>query len=292
MYCSIIICTYNRVEYLIETITSLTLALHSESDYEVLVIDNNSNDSTGERVKSAFGEHPKVRYVLEIKQGLSNARNRGLKEATGEIILFVDDDIEIQADYFSKLETAFEDPNVNVLGGKVLPFKVDVPEWLPSKYYYLVSIFDLGNQKMTTPYVMGANYAMRKKVADEVGFYDVNLGRKGDNLMAGEETDYLDRAQKIGYGVHYIPELVVYHKINDKLNTKYVYNYAYLNGKSNAIQYKNQNALKYIAKYGKSLAMLGFASTIGAMQSNITRKTYFTINKFYSLGYLGIKADQ
>lgn len=282
MKISAIVCTYNRELFICETIDSLLVSLTGVKDFEIVIIDNNSSDHTPELLLK-YRDHSYIKCVKEEAQGLSHARNRGITEATGDILVFLDDDIEIKPDYFVTLEKTFSDPDISIAGGKVLPFNVDIPLWLPERYYYLVSIFDMGDRIKTTRYIMGGNCAIRKELVDKVGFYNVELGRKGNNLMAGEENEYMDRITSLGYKIYYVPGLTIYHKINDKLNTEYVFNYAYQNGKSNAIQYRKTRGLMHFLKMIKQSLLL---IRIGLTSQNNNEAL---ISEQYALGYLGIK---
>lgn len=282
MKISAIVCTYNRELFICETIDSLLVSLTGVKDFEIVIIDNNSSDHTPELLLK-YKDHSYIKYIKEETQGLSHARNRGITEATGDILVFLDDDIEIKPDYFVTLEKTFSDPDISIAGGKVLPFNVGIPLWLPERYYYLVSIFDIGDKVQTTRYLMGANFVIRKNLANEVGYFDVALGRKGNNLMAGEENEYMDRITSLGYKIYYVPDLVVYHKINDKLNTEYIFNYAYQNGRSTAIQYRKRNPLKCFLKMIQQIIMLTKLKLIeGNIEGNI-------ISMQYARGYLGLR---
>ena len=94
MKLSVIICTYNRAKYLYNLLKSIAQNTLGKNNFEVLLIDNNSNDNTIsvlEQFKTDFPEM-EIRYFFENRQGLSFARNRGIKEATGEVLVYVDDD--------------------------------------------------------------------------------------------------------------------------------------------------------------------------------------------------------
>src|SRR5438045_1184577 len=142
---SIIVCTYNRDSFLGETIESILFHFSNKTNFELLIIDNNSTDTTAQLVKP-FLSKPQVRYFLETNQGLSNARNRGIKESGNDILVFLDDDIDIEANYLDVCDEVYSNSAINIVGGKVLPYKVNVPNWLPTKFFYLASIFDLGNE--------------------------------------------------------------------------------------------------------------------------------------------------
>jgi glycosyltransferase involved in cell wall biosynthesis len=286
-----IICTYNRVPFITETIESILQHFPRQQNYELLVVDNNSTDNTAEVVKP-FLANPVVRYVLETQQGLSHARNRGIQEARNEVLIFVDDDIDIDGRYLEVCEKLFSNPTIDIVGGKVLAFGAEVPDWLPKKYYYLASMFDIGDVPCVTNKLMGANYALRKAAALRIGWYNPELGRKGNNLMAGEENDYFNRAEGLGYRIHYEPALIVYHKIASKLNTEYIFSYSKLNGRSEAlIEYQAAKG-RFYGKIIKSFLMLALFYLYGAYASAPKQRTYFKITQLYALGYLSVARER
>jgi len=281
---SIIICTYNRAKLLRETIISLLTFLKDKPNYEIIVIDNNSSDDT----QVVCTQFPVLRYILELNQGLSHARNRGILEAENDILLFLDDDIEVANNFFSVFESIFKDDNLYIAGGKVLPFNTSIPNWLPKQYYYLVSIFDLGDASKSVTKLMGANYAMRKEVAEKVGSYDINLGRKGNVLTGGEEIDYLNRAKSEGFDILYHPDLVVYHKISEKLDLNYILNYSFNLGKSESIMISKINPSKHILKKLKAYFTIQASKYFLDVKFSESTVTYIKLNYQYSLGYLGL----
>ena len=89
---SVIFCTYNREKYIYNAMKSIAEQDFPSTDYEIVLINNNSTDST-ESICNRFSEdYPQVRfrYFVETNQGLSYARNRGVKESRGDILVFVD----------------------------------------------------------------------------------------------------------------------------------------------------------------------------------------------------------
>ena len=91
---SFITCTYNRDKYIGQTLQSVCDQKYPDNNYEIIVIDNNSTDNTASICKEFRAEYPNknFRYFKEMNQGLSFALNRGIKEAQGEYLIFVDDD--------------------------------------------------------------------------------------------------------------------------------------------------------------------------------------------------------
>ena len=250
---SLIVCTYNRCSFLRETIESVLLQFADRATYELLIIDNNSSDDTALVVRE-FLHLPQVRYVLETSQGLSYARNRGIKEASKNIIVFLDDDIDLDANYPTMLDQIYSDPSIHIAGGKVLPYRRQMPDYLPRKYAYLVSVFDIGNEPAFVTKLMGANHSFRKEVAAKVGGYNISIGPNGDFKLGGDENEYLNRAQSAGYKLFYHPDLIVYHKIENRFSKEFILQYAYNIGASEAnIDYLQRKwflalrTLKYLA---------------------------------------------
>jgi glucosyl-dolichyl phosphate glucuronosyltransferase len=284
---SILVCTYNRCNYLKETIESIIEAIGKREDCELIIIDNNSTDQTSEIVES-FSSFSSLKYYLETKQGLSHARNRGMREAKGEVLVYLDDDIELPKHYFEVCDQIFQDPDIAISGGKVLPHKVNIPHWLPKKYYFLVSIFDEGNEPKHIAYLMGANFAIRRSIALQIGKFNTNLGRKGSNLAGGEEIDYLNRAKQLGFKTMYNPDQKVWHKINEKLNELYVLKYAFELGKSERIVEEAYSKLKVQIKKIKSvIALIVFYIGKGFIK-HPRKEMYLKIINQFAKGYLQI----
>jgi len=282
---SIIISTYNRCDLLEQTIDSILKIIDKSPAYELLIIDNNSTDSTS-TVVNKFLPHPVVKYFMEPNQGLSHARNRGMKEAKGDVFVFLDDDIDIEPNYFTICRKLFYDDKVDIVGGKVLPYNANVPDWLPLKYYYMASIFDMGDAKIQVKKLMGANYAMTQQAAHKIGYYNPELGRKGNQLTGGEEVDYLNRAIALGYKVLYDPQLIVYHKIANKLNEAYILSQTYNTGVADSIMEQQHNKIKAALKLLK--CSFNYLRSFLHSEKTVVDQPYFLsrINRQYALGYL------
>lgn len=282
---SIIICSYNRFELLISTVESILSVLKERLDLEILIIDNNSTDQTP-CLEKKYRSNKLIKYFRENEQGLSNARNRGLKEATGEILIYLDDDIELVDNYFEICDQAFSNPLISISGGKVLPYKINIPKWLPLKYYYLVSVFDLGDSPKTVKYLMGGNFSIRRIAALQIGLYNINLGRYAKSLSGGEEIEFQNRATELGYKIYYNPNQNILHKINDKLNKKYVLAYSEELGKSEKIIDKSYSQIKVIKKYIKSYISIIAYPLLFELITDPKKKFYLRIIRQYGKGYI------
>lgn len=281
---SIIICSYNRFELLTETIDSVVSVLKNRQDYEVLIIDNKSTDPTPS-LEQKYSFNKRIRYYLETKQGLSHARNRGMKEAKGEILVYLDDDVELEKNYFEIADYVLSDESISILGGKVLPFNTALPSWLPKKYYFLVSVFDEGEYSKNVKYLLGANFMVRKIVANKIGGFNTRLGRKGNSLAGGEEIDYLNRAHSSKCIVYYSPDLIVHHKINDKLNENYVLTYSKEHGRSERIIDESMSKLRVIRKVTKSYIAIFMYGLLIELIKEGKKRNYLRIINQYAIGY-------
>ena len=100
---SVIVCTYNRAYLLKNCLRSLVDQLVETSTFEVIIVNNNATDDTEEVAKSFTEKYPNFRYIIEPNQGLSNARNRGYKEAKGEYVAYIDDDARAYTDWVENI---------------------------------------------------------------------------------------------------------------------------------------------------------------------------------------------
>ncbi len=230
---SVIIATYNRARLLEET-----LAMVASQDvprsvpWEIVVVDNNSADSTAE-VVAAFSETAPVlvRYVFEPRQGLSHARNRGVEEAYGSILAFSDDDVFPAPDWVAQVAAAMDRWNAHGVGGQILPrWESPPPAWLTGNWRLLrrLAIMDfegsgpLALPLKRQPQVWGANMAFRRELFERVGGFDSRRGVSGPRLFRGEESDLIDRALMAGLRIAYDGALKVYHRIGpDRMQRDY-----------------------------------------------------------------------
>jgi len=228
MELSVIICTYNRAKLLrssIETAVESLLKLQKKS-YELLVIDNRSSDETALVVREFQEKFWFIKYIFEPNQGLSYARNRGIKQSRGDVIAFVDDDVKVHPNWALNLVKYFKDPEVMCVGGRILPWwEKTPPKWLTREYWSPIALLDHGDEPkiMNNTHLWGANLAFRKNVFQRYGFFDVNLGRKGKYLLSGEETELLKKLVFHGEKVIYAPDVIVYHFVSKERLKRYYF---------------------------------------------------------------------
>ena len=227
---TVIICTYNRAKYIGNLLESIAKNDIDKSAYEIVLVDNNCTDNTREICETFAKAHKDVnfRYVVESEQGLSAARNKGIKEAKGDVIVYVDDDALVDSPYLRTYAEWFAThPKTMACGGPIEPlYETEEPSWMsPYTKALLTAWMNYGDKAREYPrgrYPGGGNAAYRKEVFDQVGLFNTALGRKGGNLMGSEEKDIFDKMQALGMQVLYLPTPVLHHIIpQTKLESDY-----------------------------------------------------------------------
>jgi glycosyltransferase involved in cell wall biosynthesis len=199
-------------------------------DYEILIIDNNSTDKTADIASEFIKNHSEmnVHYFCEKNQGHTFARNRGIKEATGEILSFIDDDAFVDHDFIKEIQSYFHlNKEVSAIGGKILPvYEKETPKWMSKYLLTLVSALDMGNSPKKfkgSKFPIGANMAFRTEVFEKYGLFNTDLGRRGSGLEGGDEKEVFIRLKKENEDIHYVPSVKVDHIIPEKrLTMEYI----------------------------------------------------------------------
>jgi len=227
---SVIVCTYNRQEYIGDCLKHLAIQSAKAEDYEFLIIDNNSSDNTASIAKEFINLNPQLnaKYFCEKNQGHTFARNRGIKEAKGDILSFIDDDAFVDKDFIKEIHSYFDHhKEVSAIGGKILPvYEGKHPKWMSKYLLTLVSALDMGNSPKKfkgSKFPIGANMAFRSEVFEKHGDFNTDLGRRGSELEGGDEKEVFLRLKKEKEEIHYVPSVKVDHIIPQKrLTMKYI----------------------------------------------------------------------
>ena len=210
---TIIVCTYNRSEWLRSCLSSLEPQCKDDT-IEVLVIDNNSIDATPNIAREFTARLPNFRYIFEETQGLSHARNRGLKESRGQIVAYIDDDAKAHPDWAKAIIRFFETfPDASGAGGPYNAFSlVPIPPWFP-KEYGCRSLGDETRKLEKDEWIGGTNMAFKRNALFEIGGFDTSLGMVGEKSSYGEETELTQRMWQQGMQMYYCAEMCVDHAI-------------------------------------------------------------------------------
>lgn len=225
MNITVIICTYNRGDGLICALKSLLPQTLSSDLWSVLIVNNNSTDRTVEMFESFKQEYlsvdssPSMNMITESNQGLSYARNRGISEANGDFLIFIDDDQEVSVNF---LQSYYENCNNKggecIAGGPVAPlYETGKPKWA-SKYTERTISGYLEYKSSTRffpkgSYPTGGNMGFSADIFAKYGDFSTNLGRIGNSLLGGEESDLFRRIATQRSDIIYLNDAKVYHHI-------------------------------------------------------------------------------
>ncbi len=213
---TVAICTRDRPEDLRRCLDALMVMPDDGQEY--LVIDNcPATDATRELVKNNY---PQVRYVREDDlAGESAARNRALREAKHEFVVFTDDDAVPDRYWLRSLLRNFRDPRVTCVTGLVMPLELETEaqEWFerysPYGQGFERRVFDGAhcNPLMVAPVGVSASMALRKSSIDCIGLFDEALG-VGTPAKCGSDSEMFARILRAGYCIVYEPRAVSWHR--------------------------------------------------------------------------------
>jgi len=226
-FVSVIVPTLNHARSLQTALESILVQDFPAAGYEILVVDNGSTDDTRAVAEKAIAKNPghSIHYIFEPIPGLLSGRHRGTKEAVGDILVFVDDDIEAAPGWLSGIATAFKDPSVHLVGGPSRPrYEVDPPRWMTR---YLndrkgritcgsLSLFDIGDQTaaIDPTFVWGLNFSIRKAtLLDLKGFHPDGVPKNLLHLRGDGETGLSLKMRARRLGALYTGTATVYHHI-------------------------------------------------------------------------------
>jgi GT2 family glycosyltransferase len=240
-YVSVIVPVYNRANEINRCLDALINQTYPEELFEIIVVDDYSTDD----LKAAVKKYPKAKYVLnELEFSLPAARNMGLREANGIIILFLDDDTIVERDFIDNIVKVFEN-NENVGGVTGLQRNVMVQSikkgifgklmYFYAKFFgisgffanqkgvgkvlqtgFIVANFDEVDSLTEVEWLSGCNMAYSRKAIDDTGLFDP----KYDGHSYHEDSDFSYRVFKKGYKLQATPDAAVEHLVSSVARVK------------------------------------------------------------------------
>jgi glucosyl-dolichyl phosphate glucuronosyltransferase len=288
--------TYNRADFLRQTLAGIVAQHFPRDHFEVLVIDNNSRDHTRAVVAEFAAAHPAPRHVHEPQQGLDYARNRAIAEARGEIVVFGDDDILVQPDWLAQMAVPLLADagarRIGAVGGEVIPvFPDGLPDWVREWHAPLGFRDDAGPlESRHSP--MGANLAFPKWVFAQVGPFHTALDRAAGNYFSGGDSEMIRRIRAAGLEVWFSPAAAVQHQMPASRTTfRYAARHAFDSARSRVIDRTGRpRATGYLAGrlLGNSVKAVGFAAlallNLLVLRSGAAKKAL--VRAWRSCGYL------
>jgi len=236
---SVVVPTFNRRDYLAPLLNSLERQ-RLAPPFEVLVVDNNSDDDTRQVVESFQARRTlSLAYVFEPRRGVSHARNAGIALAKGAIVAFLDDDEEASVDWVATVKRTFDQhADIDCIGGPVRPrWPHDPPPWLTREHFGPVGLQDEApwmrlNARKAARSLGSGNLACRSEALETVGGFDPAFVRNQD-------LEFNLRLWNAGREGLFTPELVVMTNVPRERMTKAYHR-------------------KWNATRGRSRAMMGY----------------------------------
>ena len=254
---------------------------YDRNKVEVIVVDGNSTDKTQEIVK----KYP-VKLVVEKRKGLNLARNTGIKCSKGEIVAFTDSDCIVPPNWITKIVENFKDPKVSCVGGSAKALDCDfVSQYADNSIVRLMPFFtkreELEKVKPFFRHPAGCNMAFRRKVAEEVGYFDENI------RYGFDEVEFADRVCRAGYKMVLDPDVLVWHKHRSTLREFLKQNFQY--GKGSGLVLKRKKLKDAVSKWS-FLSLMGFISwllTVGSL-TFLTLTSSSSIFLWLLFGFTGL----
>ncbi|MDP8908480.1 MAG: glycosyltransferase, partial [Chloroflexota bacterium] len=215
---TVVVATRNRATLLPACIAALSRQ-KTDAHFELVVVDNGSQDATAEIARAWAQRDPRVRLVQEAAVGVSGAKNAGIRSARGDLVLFTDDDVVLPDGWIAAFVDFFRTPRATpvLAGGPVLPIAQDLSPWpawitasgtaeLPRLYHG-----DKPRRLGEYDWLWGANMAAPRRVFDAIGAFDETIGVSGDRRGTFEDVELVQRVAAHGGESWYLPAAVLYH---------------------------------------------------------------------------------
>lgn len=212
---SIVICTRNRYDLLLEAVRSLISQIRDRVDVELIIVDNDSTDQTHNLlVNNSEFNLDNVHLIIEKEIGLSFARNSGAKKAIFDWVCYMDDDAKANDDFVEIMFSTRENNSFDAFGGMFYPWYYSPqPKWLPKEVgtmnqYSKDTIILKNNQ-----YVAGGICAFRKNILEEAGGFPTHIGMRGNVVGYGEENYLQIKIRELGGVIGFNPKWFMYHLV-------------------------------------------------------------------------------
>lgn len=243
---SILIPTRNRASSLKRLLDSLECSTYLEEiSIEIIVINNHSTDATSQVLREALFQQRRfpIRVLEQFKLGKSWALNLGIGQATGSLLLVLDDDVSVHQSCIAEHVAAYKKNIFDAVQGKVLA-GLD-PEGKSANISrlreYNIPIVDHGDASCEIRGFTGTNISLKREIFERVGLFDTRLGPGASGFS--EDTEYSKRIRQAGLKIGYAPNAIAYHELNpERYGSSYNRSVHYRKGISRSI-YRQDSVL-------------------------------------------------
>ncbi len=299
MRITVVLCTYNRCQTLRRALDSAAgLTVPESVHWEILVVDNNSDDQTREVVQEFSSRYPgRFRYLFEPQPGKSYALNAGIREARGDVLAFMDDDVTVEPTWLQNLTAALHDGEWAGAGGRILPARwFSPPRWLSLEGPYamgtILALFDLGpeaGQLAQPPF--GTNMAFRREMFDKYGCFRTDLGPSPGSEIREEDTEFGRRLMGAGERLRYEPSAVVYHAVPEhRLKKGYFKAFSFDHGRASVREVGARPDIWGIRRQYFSMVKMGILLVVSTLRWLVTsppqRRFYYKLWVWMTVGVI------
>ena len=251
-----ILCTYNRCNFVLTTLSSLRRQTVPYDDFEVIVVDNGSTDGTLNLVRAYVNAslHPerkpedtwRVQCLSEPRNGLAYARYTGLLAASGEIAVFLDDDVIADPFLLENLQEAYDATEADAIGGRVeLRWEARRPHWLMPDLLDVLGHYEPSSARVRLPHGISfsnSNFSVNIAALRDVGAFSPFVSQRQRFPVNMESEDLCRRLRVAGYALWYEPDAIVAHRVTAPLlRQAYFMGRAYWQGRSEVLaQYSSE----------------------------------------------------
>jgi glycosyltransferase involved in cell wall biosynthesis len=236
---TVVLPTYRRDEALARALAALAKQIDPGVPWDLVVVDNDASPGSTATVQKATASFPvPLRLVREGRRGASCARNRGIHEAGGTIVAFMDDDVVPAPDWLCRLLVPLVAGRCDGVGGRVvldpLPPR---PPWFDSSWMTrCLADFTLGEEEHQLPpdgYVLTANAAFRADLLRATGGLDEVLGPRAGVPLVNDDLGLCWHFAALGGTIRYVPDAKVVHELPpSRLCRRYLVRRFYAQGRS------------------------------------------------------------
>jgi len=268
--------TLDRLDDIKDAVRSVRVQTFKPTEI-IIAIDHN-----GELLDRLIGEvNGGIKMVLnEHIKGSAETRNAGIRSASGDVVVFIDDDAMARRDWLEKIVQHYQEPNVVAVGGKIISvWEEGRPNWFPEELDWIVGGtykgFTEAQQEVRN--LLWPNMSFRREICGLIGYVRTDMGALGNRARAGDEMEFCMRIRKLvpDARIIYEPEAVVYHKANQTT-------FGYLAKRS----YSDGRCKSVASKVFNELADRAFSTETGYLRYLLLKAIPERLGRFYKQGNL------
>lgn len=267
---SIIIATYDRVDFLRGLLAGITAHFGKlDLPHEVIVANNARDERIAQEITKLieeFSQSPRVvfRQVREPMAGKCRAQNAAVRSAEGAVLVFFDDDVEVTPDWLTVAAEFFQRPDFDAMQGPILmPPEMEHNEELlrAQRRFRTINFvkYDPGMKEIKT--LTGANMAVRREVFARIGYFNEELGPGRSGIS--EDVEFAQRLLRSGGRIGYEPRAGVYHRVDWSRLTEAFFRLRHEQQGRSRLIYKKQSLASIVPNFLRSIWAFGWYSLLG-----------------------------